>query len=673
MVGVKLGVEMNKRGPAKPALVGLTAIAIVALAACSIANKGNIPAIEPTATAQNRPVEPPPKEPIGVEKNGIRLVYPHDASKIAAPSTFFAGAIPPGSTLTLNGQAVKVNAQGFYAHVMPLAIGTNRFTLTRDGDPAKTFSLSITRPVPPKPVPASPAQFLKSSIEPKQDIGAQPGDLVQFGVRGSPGSQISVKLGGKTISLSSRGSANVKRNLDTTFGVQFQQSPNGSKDFYTGFYRVNAGDNFQAARPEFVLVKNGVTVREKGPATITVLQQPFVATTTQAGTIVRVGPGAGRTTPFVEGVRVLVDGFVGNSYRVEVAPGKHLWIEKDMLAREEGAGEPPRANVRTINIENESSSSRGGKVVIPLNQRLPYEVRQEVSPANKLILKVYGATADTDWITEPTTSSTAVQDAAEHPSGIVRNNNNGSRNPVSDVTWQQLSDGVYQVTVNVSGKQQWGYWVDYDGTNLQLHIKSAPNVALAENSLRGLRICVDPGHGGRETGAIGLSGIKESTINLAISRKLERILRDLGADVIMTRTEDVDVSLGDRVAKAIESNADLLVSVHNNSLPDGRNPWTEHGTSTYYYHPQSKPMAIATREGLVSEVGFKDYNTRWQNLALARPTNMPATLTEAGFVINPDEYALLISNEGQERVALGIARGIRNFLSQALGVTPSPQ
>jgi len=349
-----------------------------------------------------------------------------------------------------------------------------------------------------------------------------------------------------------------------------------------------------------------------------------------------------------------------------MAPGKHLWIEKDVLSKETDSGTPPTANVRTINIENEEGN--GGRVVVPLNQRLPYEVKQELGPNNKLTLKVYGATADTDWVTEPSTAANAVDQL--HGSAAP-NKSDRAHNPVNYVTWNQLADRVYQVVVNLSGKNQWGYWVDYDGTNLVLHINGAPNVALAEGSLRGLRICIDPGHGGREVGAIGCSGIKEATINLAIAKKLERILQDQGAQVIMTRNEDVDVSLGERVAIATAAKADLLLSVHNNSLPDGRNPWTEHGTSSYYYHPQSREFANTTRAATVEEVGLPDYNTRWQNLALCRPSRYPAMLMEVGFVINPDEYALLISNEGQERAALGIAKGVRSFLSQALYAAPA--
>ncbi len=667
MIAVKLGAKMNQQAAATTALMALLATFTCLIAGCAPSNTDRT-TLEPVASAENQlPAQTGPKEPIGAVKNGIRLVYPHDRSAIAAPSTFLVGAVEPGSTLTANGQPVRVNAQGFFAHVIPLQVGDNPINIVRDGAPVQNFALVVKRPAAPKPVPASPPQILKASIAPRQNIGAQAGDLLQFGMRGSPGSRVSVHLGNRTIPLLAGGSAKVKADLDTTFGVQFQRSPGGVKDFYSGFYRVSAADTWQNVRPEYVLSKNGVTVKEKSPATITVLQQPFVAATIEDDTIVRVGPGAGRTTPLAAGVRVLVDGFVGNSYRVEMAPGKHLWIEKDVLSQETDAGTPPTANVRTINIENEGVN--GGRVVLPLNQRLPYEVKQEVGTNNKLILKVYGATADTDWVTEPATAANAV-DQAPHGSATP-NKSDRAHNPVNYVTWNQLTDRVYQVSVNLSGTNQWGYWVEYDGTNLVLHINGAPNVALSENSVRGLRICIDPGHGGRETGAIGCSGIREATINLAIAKKLERILQDQGAQVTMTRTEDVDVSLPERVAIATASNADLLLSVHNNSLPDGRNPWTEHGTSSYYYHPQSREFANITRAATVEEVGLPDYNTRWQNLALCRPSRYPAMLMELGFVINPDEYALLISNEGQERAALGIAKGVRNFLSQALNAPPA--
>jgi N-acetylmuramoyl-L-alanine amidase len=107
---------------------------------------------------------------------------------------------------------------------------------------------------------------------------------------------------------------------------------------------------------------------------------------------------------------------------------------------------------------------------------------------------------------------------------------------------------------------------------------------------------------------------------------------------------------------------DILLSVHNNSLPDGRDPWTEHGTSTYWYHPQAVQLSRLFKEGIVKQTGFPDFGSRFQNLALTRPSSMLAVLTETGFVVNPDEYAQLISDEGQEKAAEGMLAGLVQYL-----------
>ncbi|HEY9791432.1 MAG TPA: N-acetylmuramoyl-L-alanine amidase [Candidatus Obscuribacterales bacterium] len=680
---------------------GQSAVAIVCVGLLSILSGGG------STPAQNQ--EPPgarhgsssptidisPREPIGVSRNGIFVSYPHDGTTIDATSTYIGGAVSAGSTLELNGQPVRVNKQGFFAQVVPLAQGNNQFNLVKNGTPDQVFTLNIHRPAPPPPVPEQPAQILKSSLKPDQDIGVQPGDLIEFGMRASPGGQASVKIGTVVVPLQPPGTSSPNRGLDTAFGVTYQKTAATIKDLYTGFYRVSAADSWHNETPQFFLLKDGVTLHENGDGRITVLDQPFLSSTVHDQTIVRVGPGAGRTTPMPAGVRVLVDGYVGDQYRCLMSADKHLWIDKSELSGNEGAGSPPSARVSTINIENEGVN--GARVVVPLNQRLPFELKQEITSGNRLQMRIYGAVADTDWITEPSTSSKAVPEAVATASGlpleeqtlpIVRRKSglkaagasavgslpavtkgpylgrafpaDRARNPVTFITWQQIADRVYLATINLNVKKQWGFWGDYEGTNLVLHIKGAPKVV--PGSLRGLKICVDPGHGGSETGAIGLSGIKEATLNFAVAKRLEGILKQRGATVIMTRDGDVKVSLEDRVKVASDNNCDLLLSVHHNSLPDARNPLTEHGTSSYYYHPQALAFATLVRQGVVNKAGFVDFHTRWQNLALCRPSRQVSGLAEVAFMINPDEYAAELTDAGQERAAEGLAQGVENFV-----------
>src|SRR5271170_2482357 len=97
---------------------------------------------------------------------------------------------------------------------------------------------------------------------------------------------------------------------------------------------------------------------------------------------------------------------------------------------------------------------------------------------DKLTLKVYGATADTDWITPAPSSD---QDSL-----------------IDNITWRQAEDHVYEVVLRLREKRQWGFWAEYQGSNLVLHIKQAPAIVPGGGPLNGVTICVDPGHGGQE-------------------------------------------------------------------------------------------------------------------------------------------------------------------------------
>ena len=107
-----------------------------------------------------------------------------------------------------------------------------------------------------------------------------------------------------------------------------------------------------------------------------------------------------------------------------------------------------------------------------------------------------------------------------------------------------------------------------------------------------MKIVIDPGHSS-DPGSIGPTGLTEAVANLNISRELAQILRDKGAEVVMVREGNEHVDIYDRPKLAVNENCDMYISVHNNALPDGINPYLNNGTSTYYYHLHSKPLAEA--------------------------------------------------------------------------------
>ncbi len=108
--------------------------------------------------------------------------------------------------------------------------------------------------------------------------------------------------------------------------------------------------------------------------------------------------------------------------------------------------------------------------------------------------------------------------------------------------------------------------------------------------------------------------------------------------------------------------ADLLISIHNNALPDGINPFNNNGTSVYYYHPHSKPLAESIHKYLLKETGLPDHGLYYGNLVLTRPTSMPAVLVECAFMMIPEQEALLKTDKFQRKCAKAILKGIEEYL-----------
>lgn len=634
------------------------------------------------------------------DKNTLYVAHPKEGAKITASSTFFIGASDPNKGLSINGSAVRKNAQGFFAHVVPLKRGVNTFTISASDKSFPDRTLHVVRPEIIAPKETYGVEILNETLEPKSDSAVSVGDLIILKARATPGGTMTVKIDDRSITLSpapevrqsrqkktvskkkgaSKASAaskstnsktetppktvaaNVNDGLAIAYGKVFQSLPADADDLYVGFYKIQPTDRFSSSKIKFTLKKDGNTVSGAAPGAVTVLTQPHIVQTAHDDTIIRVSPDKARLTPLPQGVRLMVDGWQGDNLRVVYGPGQHVYVKSEDVVRERGStnasGAPAKGFVSTVNI---SRSTYGDAVVVPLSQRLPFHIEQSLNP-NKLVVKIYGATSDTDYASQQ--YNKAFEEGEDGPPTGAVSRNASEPGMVDGVTWRQASDDVYELTVKVRGNRQWGFAGTYQDNKLVIHVKNpAPVKPTVDRPLAGLTICVDPGHGSPAPGSTGCSGATEAQVNLAISLKLRKLLEAEGARVIMTRTTDVDLDLYDRCNIARNNNADLLLSVHNNALPDGRDPWKEHGSSTYWYHPQSTELARALKDSLVHELGWPDIGARYQNLALTRPSNQLSVLCEIGFMINPDEYAQLIKPDVHDRIAQALSSGLKRYFA----------
>ncbi|MCL5736221.1 MAG: N-acetylmuramoyl-L-alanine amidase [Actinobacteria bacterium] len=182
-------------------------------------------------------------------------------------------------------------------------------------------------------------------------------------------------------------------------------------------------------------------------------------------------------------------------------------------------------------------------------------------------------------------------------------------------------------------------------------------------------IVVDPGHGGSDSGAVGVAGTLEKNVNLAIGLLLADDLRTAGVGIIMTRNDDSFPSLQDRADIANAAQASLFVAVHNNAVGTAGDPEAARGTETYYwgtsdqYSVQGQLLAQAIQRNLLEALNSVDRGSHTANFAVLRCTDMPAALAEVGFLTNAEEEAKLITTEYQRAAAQGIAEGILEYLN----------
>ena len=181
-------------------------------------------------------------------------------------------------------------------------------------------------------------------------------------------------------------------------------------------------------------------------------------------------------------------------------------------------------------------------------------------------------------------------------------------------------------------------------------------------TLEGKIICIDAGHGGGDAGAIGPTGVTEKSVTLRVALRLQELLEEAGAQVVMTRTTDKAVSRkGDKADVANKSKAEIFISIHADSFT---NP-AARGSTGYYYSKtegtKAKRLADAVRRGVCEQLRTPSRGTQPCNFYVVRYTEMAATLVELAFISNVDEEKLLDSDEGIEKAAQGIFDGIQDY------------
>lgn len=172
-------------------------------------------------------------------------------------------------------------------------------------------------------------------------------------------------------------------------------------------------------------------------------------------------------------------------------------------------------------------------------------------------------------------------------------------------------------------------------------------------------VVIDPGHGGKDPGAIGIGGIQEKRIVMSISQHIAQILEKQGVQVRLTRSSDYFVSLEGRSDMANRMGADLFVSIHANSA--GRNKSHVSGLETYYFQ-SGRNLAATIHRNVLRRVNVNDRRVRQARFYVLRKSAMPSVLVETGFVTGTEDAAKLSNYSYQKQMAEAIASGIIEYI-----------
>lgn len=190
-----------------------------------------------------------------------------------------------------------------------------------------------------------------------------------------------------------------------------------------------------------------------------------------------------------------------------------------------------------------------------------------------------------------------------------------------------------------------------------------------------MKICIDPGHGGADPGAVGPTGLREKDVSLAVAKQVADLLRPV-CSIVMTRTTDIRLGntekadLKARVAAAEKAKADYFLSIHCNAFTDR----SAHGVETWAYAPggQGEKLALKIQAELVKATGLADRGVKFSGskIYVLKYTTAPAVLAELGFISNSSEEKLLRDPSFQSKLAKAIAQGMVGHLGLKL---PEPK
>lgn len=561
-------------------------------------------------------------EIVAQKENYISIIVPEEKVTTTNLSKYrMAANTLPKSKVTINNEKIKVYDSGAFATLLNLENGENKFEIISEinGKSVKEEFIIIKEEKILESTSENELIIEDELMLPQNDLWLNSDDILEVKIKGTP-------------------------NCVATFlnGVKMTELPfsetKGIKGIYTGIYKVTDNDNYEGLPITFKLEKDGKVISKNSKSKVSMIpaKLPRVGITKGFRPSLNYGLGTdrlgGSKLAFLEeGIKVIINGKVGDQYRVKLTDNLTSWISTDQVEL------LPEGTFLPYSL-TDSWAAYGGKkfdkIIVNLSEKLPFSTRQEINPT-RIIVDIYGATANSNWITQHLTTE-----------------------GIKNLNYEQVGNNLFRITIEPKRKQIWGYKIGYSNTALEIEIKKQPEILEFEK----LSFVLDAGHGGDNNGSLGSTGLLEKNVTLDIVNRLEEMLIEKGAKVFKTRTDDTYSLNSARLQKVFEYDPDILISIHANSIAYNTDPIKISGTSTYYKYIAFRPLSLIIYEKML-ELGLEPFgNVGNFNFYLNSPTEVLNVLVETAFMSNPNDEIKLMDSEFKDKMCKKIIQGVQEFL-----------
>jgi len=538
---------------------------------------------------------------------------------------FIGGASDSRFPVTLNGKEITIKTtQGYFGVYVPLIKGKNTFVIKQNG---QSVTRVITRYVPALAPPMAKVEIIKSTVWPQSTRMIKNDEEISFYCKAPIGANVTATLYGKTYTLVPAVKTTTStKPYATTYTFKTKIGPLSGKPRIVDLGKTVYKMTYKGSVYSETAV-GSVKVALEGAPYIATIHNDFVDSYQTATT------SNGAYYILHKGMRDFVTGEYGDFIRL--ASG--LWIKKENATVEVGS---IKSNV--LRKVGYVQANKADEIQFYMNEK----VITTVSYDGMKLKVTLNQTGSAPSLTLPSVhllkSSTAT---------VVGNTS------------------TYEFVLN-DPSQLSGYYLEdmTGGIKLVLRKKfvAFSESQNAEEPLKGVTIMLDPGHGGSDSGAIGLLGTlkPEKAITLDDATRLKLKLESLGANVVMTRSSDAYVSLNDRLAMSRKILPDLFISIHADSLSDTADLNKVSGFSVFYKDSLAKSFAENVRSRVVQTLGRKDRGAKVMNFYVVRGSWTPSILLETGFMPNPNEFEWLSDPKAQDKFAETLVNSILDYFIQ---------